>query len=93
MLCSHGGQKREEQEKPDLQPQPDPDSFSFQEEDFETIPWSVNYVLVCILLPALCGGLSSFAWAGQAVASRGEREWQTANVGEGMKEKWLVHKQ
>ena len=66
MLCSHGGQKREEQEKPDLQPQPDPDSFSFQEEDFETIPWSVNYVLVCILLPALCGGLSSFAWAGQA---------------------------
>ncbi|CAK9117269.1 unnamed protein product [Durusdinium trenchii] len=48
----------------DTDQQPDPDSFSFQEEDFETIPWSANYVLVCMLLPALCGGLSSFAWAG-----------------------------
>ena len=57
---------------PTSQEQVDPDSFSFQEEeDFETIPWSVNYVLICILLPTLCGCLSTFGWAGPAVWSFG----------------------
>ncbi|CAK9104398.1 unnamed protein product [Durusdinium trenchii] len=65
----------------DTDQQPDPDSFSFQEEDFETIPWSVSYVLVCILLPALCGGLSSFAWAGFTLYVRSQGwDLQTAGV-------------
>ncbi|CAK9059928.1 unnamed protein product [Durusdinium trenchii] len=58
---------------PTSQEQVDPDSFSFQEEeDFETIPWSVNYVLICILLPTLCGCLSTFGWAGFSLYVRSQ---------------------
>ena len=44
--------------------QPDLDAFDW-EEDFETIPWSVSYVAICMLLPITCGALSSFCWSGR----------------------------
>ena len=60
----------------------------FDDEDFESLPCNLKYVVLCLILPALNGLINGFLWPAYTLYF--PRKWLACGAGRSCTRSWLL---